>query len=63
MFFLQNDNYKTKDGANPDEARMKHMISLMDDYDYLNDSEKKDSLFVYTNEEVIASDPDLAIFS
>jgi len=63
MFFLQNENYQAKDGAHPDEARVKHMGSLMDDYDYLNDSEKKESLFVYTNEEVIASDPDLAIFS
>ena len=42
---------------------MKHMKSLFDDYDYLTDSEREDSLYVYTNEEVIASDPDLAIFS
>jgi hypothetical protein len=64
MFFFENENYKEgKDESHPDVGRMKHMKSLFDDYDYLTDSEREDSLYVYTNEEVIASDPDLTIFS
>ena len=63
MFFLGNENYKAKDGGHPDSARLKHMSSFMDEYDYLSDQDKSETLNVYTNEEVIASDPDLAVFS
>jgi hypothetical protein len=64
MFFYGNENFKEgKDGSHPDIGRLKHMKSLFDDYDYLTDHDRQESLFVWTNESVIESDPDLEIFS
>jgi hypothetical protein len=45
------------------KERSKQLKKLFDDYDMQTDSSKKDELFVFTNEELIASEPDLHIFS
>ena len=57
MYFLGSENYKS------DTDRLKQMDWLFDEYDYLSDSARDETLCVWTNEEAIAADADLKVFS
>jgi hypothetical protein len=46
-----------------EEKKMKHAMTVFDDYDFKSDAERETSLMVYTNEQLIAEDEDLAVFS
>ena len=48
---------------NAEMALMKQTRLLFSDYDLLSDKERRQSLHVFTDEELIKANPELAIFS